>query len=58
MRNAGRRSIESFTERRTSQLRNVPVYANGEEIGHVGDIYYDDESQHVECVGIKGAGSA
>ena len=54
MSNAGGRSIESFTENDIPQLRDVPVYANGEEIGHVGDIYYDDESQHVECVGIKG----
>lgn len=48
------RPIESLTENEVPELRNVPVYANGDEIGHVGDIYYDDEGGRVACVGIKG----
>src|SRR3954452_10605856 len=54
MSNAAGRPIDAFTENEIPELRNVPVYADGEEIGHVGDIYYDEETQQVECVGIKG----
>jgi uncharacterized protein (TIGR02271 family) len=46
--------IESMTEEQVPELRNLPVYADGEEIGHVGDIYYNESSRTVECVGIKG----
>jgi uncharacterized protein (TIGR02271 family) len=48
------RPIDSFTEEQVPELRNIPVFANGEEIGHVGDIYYNDGDGRVECVGIKG----
>jgi len=54
MTNAGGRPIESLTEDEIPELRNIPVYAGDDEIGHVGDIYYDDESRRVECVGVKG----
>jgi uncharacterized protein (TIGR02271 family) len=43
-----------MTEEQVPQLRNLPVYSGGEEIGHVGDVYYNDSTQTVECVGIKG----
>ena len=46
--------IEALSEEQVPELRNIPVYSNGEEIGHVGDIYYDDDRGTVECVGIKG----
>jgi uncharacterized protein (TIGR02271 family) len=46
--------IEGLTEEQVPDLRNIPVYSNGEEIGHVGDVYYDDDRGTVECVGIKG----
>jgi len=46
--------IETLTEDQVPELRNVPVYASGEEIGHVGDIYYDDSTGQVACVGVKG----
>lgn len=46
--------IEQLREDQIPELRNIPVYANGEEIGHVGDIYYDDASGGVACVGVKG----
>ena len=48
------RPIASMTEDEIPQLRNLPVYAQGEEIGHVGDIYYDEERRTVECVGVSG----
>jgi len=31
--------IGTLTKDEIPQLRNLPVYAGGEEIGHVGDIY-------------------
>ena len=46
--------IEALGEEDISQLRNIPVYADGEEIGHVGDIYYDEDTRQVQCVGVKG----
>ena len=48
--------IGSLTKDDIPQLRNLPVYANGEEIGHVGDIYYDEDTETVQCVGIAGDG--
>src|SRR4051812_10783203 len=45
--------IEALSEDQVPELRNVPVYAGGEEIGHVGDIYYDEGTGHVACVGVK-----
>ena len=37
------------------RLRNIPVLtADGEEVGHVGDVYYDEASGRVECVGVPG----
>ena len=48
--------IGALTKDDIPQLRNLPVYANGEEIGHVGDIYYDEDTERVECVGIAGDG--
>ena len=48
--------IGTLTKDDIPQLRNLPVYTNGEEIGHVGDIYYDEDTERVECVGIAGDG--
>ncbi len=37
------------------KLRNIPVVtADGEEIGHVGDAYYDETSERLQCVGVAG----
>lgn len=37
------------------KLRNIPVVtSDGEEIGHVGDAYYDEESDRLQCVGVAG----
>jgi uncharacterized protein (TIGR02271 family) len=39
------------------KLRNIPVVtSDGEEIGHVGDAYYDDTSGQLQCVGVAGDG--
>jgi uncharacterized protein (TIGR02271 family) len=46
--------IDAMTEDEIPELRNLPVYAEGEEIGHVGDIYYDEGRRTVECVGVSG----
>jgi uncharacterized protein (TIGR02271 family) len=54
MGNAQGRPIETLTEDQVPELRNIPVYSGGEEIGHVGDIYYDDSTGNVACVGVKG----
>ncbi len=36
-------------------LRNIPVVtADGEEIGHVGDAYYDEATGRLQCVGVAG----
>ena len=49
------RPIETLTIDDIPTLRNIPVYAgDGEEIGHVGDVYYDEAAGRVECVGIAG----
>jgi uncharacterized protein (TIGR02271 family) len=50
------RPIETLSEEQIPELRNVPVYANGDEIGHVGDIYYDEDAGTVQCVGVAGDG--
>lgn len=35
------------------KLRNIPVVtADGEEIGHVGDAYYDENTERLQCIGI------
>jgi uncharacterized protein (TIGR02271 family) len=54
MGNGQGRPIETLGEDQVPELRNVPVYAGGEEIGHVGDIYYDEGTGQVACVGVKG----
>ena len=37
------------------KLRNIPVVtSDGEEIGHVGDAYYDETSERLQCVGVAG----
>ncbi len=37
------------------KLRNIPVVtSDGEELGHVGDAYYDETSDRLECVGVAG----
>ena len=37
------------------KLRNVPVVGpDGDEIGHVGDAYYDEETGQLEYIGIEG----
>jgi uncharacterized protein (TIGR02271 family) len=54
MTQTGGTPIEALSEEQVPELRNIPVYSNGEEIGHVGDVYYDDDRGTVECVGIKG----
>jgi uncharacterized protein (TIGR02271 family) len=54
MKNTDGTPIETLTEQEIPQLRNIPVYAGDEEIGHVGDIYYDETTEQVQCVGVKG----
>ena len=35
------------------KLRNIPVVtSDGEEIGHVGDAYYDEDTERLQCVGV------
>ena len=37
------------------KLRNIPVVtSDGEEIGHVGDAYYDEDTDRLQCVGVAG----
>ena len=37
------------------KVRNIPVVtSDGEEIGHVGDAYYDETTERLQCVGIAG----
>ena len=44
-----------LTKRDIPRLRNIPVRtADDEEIGHVGDVYYDEATGRVECVGVPG----
>lgn len=51
----GSTSIEQLSRDDVPQLRNIPVFtADGEEIGHVGDVYYDEASDQVQCVGVPG----
>lgn len=51
----GSTSIEQLGKEDVPQLRNIPVFtADGEEIGHVGDVYYDEASAQVQCIGVPG----
>ena len=50
-----RTSIEQLSKADIPKLRHIPVItADGEEIGHVGDVYYDESTERVECVGVPG----
>lgn len=52
-----RTSLTELTKAEIPQLRHIPVFtADGEEIGHVGDVYYDETTDRVQCVGIPGDG--
>ena len=45
----------TLTREDVPRIRNVPVLtSDGEEIGHVGDVYYEEVSGRVECVGVPG----
>ena len=47
------REMGQLTKDDIPKLRNIPVVASdGEEIGHVGDAYYDEGSGRLECVGV------
>lgn len=36
-------------------LRRIPAFtADGQKLGHVGDVYYDEETNQVRCVGLPG----
>ena len=49
--------VSQLTKGDIPTLRNIPVYtADGEQIGHVGDVYYDEDSERVESVGIAADG--
>ena len=49
--------LSTMTKDQIPTLRNIPVYtAEGEEIGHVGDAYYDEDSGQLRCVGIAADG--
>ena len=45
--------VSQLTKDDIPTLRNIPVYTgDGEQIGHVGDVYYDEESERVQSVGV------
>jgi hypothetical protein len=45
----------TLTREDVPRIRDVPVLtSDGEEIGHVGEIYYEEVSGRVECVGVPG----
>ena len=47
--------VSQFTREEFPKLRNIPVFtADGEKIGQVGDAYYDEESERLECVAVAG----
>jgi uncharacterized protein (TIGR02271 family) len=47
--------VSQLTKADIPKLRNIPVItADGEEIGHVGDAYYDESTERLECVGVPG----
>lgn len=48
------RQVESLTDDQIPELRNIPVWAGGEQIGHVGDIYVDESDGRIQCVGVEG----
>jgi uncharacterized protein (TIGR02271 family) len=51
----GSTSIAELRKEDVPQLRNIPVFAaDGEQIGHVGDVYFDETSEQIECVGVPG----
>jgi uncharacterized protein (TIGR02271 family) len=51
----GSTSIAELRKEDVPQLRNIPVFAaDGEQIGHVGDVYYDETSEQITCVGVPG----
>ena len=50
-------SISQLTRTDVPKLRHIPVFtADGEQVGHVGDVYYDEASDRVQCVGVPGDG--
>ena len=47
--------VTQLTKDDIAKLRNIPVLSgDGEEIGHVGDVYYDEDTGRVRCVGVAG----
>jgi uncharacterized protein (TIGR02271 family) len=49
--------VAEFTREEFPKLRNIPVYtADGEKVGHVGDAYYDEETERLECVAVAADG--
>ena len=47
--------VSQYTQDQIPELRNIPVYSSdGEELGHVGDAYYDEGTGRLEAVAIKG----
>lgn len=48
-------TVEQLTEDRIRELRDVPVFtADGEELGDVSDVYYDDNTGRIECIAVSG----
>jgi uncharacterized protein (TIGR02271 family) len=46
-------NASELTREQLPQIRNIPVYgADGEQLGHVGDAYYDEATERLACVGI------
>ena len=47
--------VSEYTKDRIPELRNLPVYdTDGEELGKVGDAYYDEDSGRLEAVAVAG----
>jgi uncharacterized protein (TIGR02271 family) len=47
--------VDQLTHDQIPELRDIPVYtADGDELGHVGDVYYDENTRRVECVAVSG----
>jgi hypothetical protein len=45
----------TLTTEDVPRMHGVPfLTSDGEEIGHVGDVYYEAASRRVECVGVPG----
>lgn len=47
--------VSEYTKDRIPELRNLPVYdTDGDELGKVGDAYYDEDTGRLEAVAVAG----